>query len=251
MINKVMNKLSILLNTLLSTVLLTPVLSSVLAFTSVTVFADGMVVDKVYHPYVIANEQEFEWRFMSSQTDTKNILAQRMGYGQSITENVALEFYVIGERNQQGDFKLQATEIEARWMLTEQGQYWADWGMVFEFEKQRNLNRYEATAGLVFEKEFNKNSLTLNFFAIREWGENIKNEWEGEFRAQYRYRYSPAIQPSIELYTGENFVGIGPGFMGVHRFNGQKQLKWEAGFITEISNSEKNHTLRFAIEYEF
>jgi len=220
-------------------------------FVSITVLADGMVVDKVYHPYVIANEKEFEWRVMSSQTDTKNVLAQRIGYGQSIMENVAVEFYVIGERDEQGNFKLQATEVEARWMLTEQGQYWADWGMIFEFEKQRKLNRYEATAGLVFEKEFNKNSLTLNFFAIREWGENIENEWETEFRAQYRYRYLPEIQPSVELYTGENFIGLGPGFMGVHRFKGQKQLKWEAGFITEISKSEKNHTLRFALEYEF
>lgn len=222
-----------------------------LTFTSLVSLADGMVVDKVYHPYVIANEKSIEWRLMSSQTGEENVLAQRIGYGQSIMENVAIEFFIIGERDVNGDFRLQATEIEARWMLTEQGQYWADWGLVFEFEKQKRSNRYEATTGLVFEKEFNRNSLTLNFFAIREWGEGIENEWEAEFRAQYRYRFSPAIQPSIELYTGEEFIGIGPGFMGVHRFEGQKQLKWEAGFITEIVHSGKNHTLRFAIEYEF
>ncbi len=220
-------------------------------FTSLTARADGMVVDKVYHPYVVANEQSFEWRLMSSQTSAENVLAQRIGYGQSLLEDLAVEFFIIGERDETGDFKLQATEIEARWMLTEQGQYWADWGVLFEFEKQRNSDRYEATTGLIFEKEFNKNSLTLNFFAIREWGNDIQNEWELEFRAQYRYRYIPELQPSIEFYTGEDFVGLGPGFMGVHRFEGQKQLKWEAGFITEISHKGKNHTLRFAVEYEF
>jgi hypothetical protein len=39
--------------------------------------------------------------------------------------------------------------------------------------------------------------------------------------------------------------------MGTYRFEGQKQLKWEAGFISEISHSGKDHTLRFALEYEF
>ncbi len=227
------------------------VLTIFLLLSSINVFADGMVVDKVYHPYVIANEQEFEWRFMSSQTPDSNVLAQRLGYGQSILENFAVELYVIGERDETGDFKLQATEVEARWMLTEQGQYWADWGAVFEFEKRRNTSQYEASAGLIVEKEFNKNSLTVNLFVIKEWGNNIENEWEAEFRLQYRYRYLPSLQPSIEIYTGEDFIGIGPGFMGVKRFNGQKQLKWEAGFITEVAHSGKNHTLRFSIEYEF
>jgi hypothetical protein len=218
---------------------------------SANVSADGVVVDKVYHPYVLANEREIEWRLMSNQTDNGNDLAQRLGYGQSIAENVMIEVYVIAEEEQSKDFGIQAYEIEARWMITEQGQYWADWGMLFEFEKQRNSKDYEATVGLLVEKEFNKTSITLNFFAIREWGKNIESEWESEFRMQYRYRYLPEFQPAIELYSGEDFVGIGPAFMGIHRFNGQKQLKWEAGFITEIAHSGKNHTLRFSIEYEF
>jgi hypothetical protein len=33
--------------------------------------------------------------------------------------------------------------------------------------------------------------------------------------------------------------------------DGQKQLKWEAAFISEISNAGKDHTLRVALEYEF
>jgi hypothetical protein len=86
---------------------------------------------------------------------------------------------------------------------------------------------------------------------VYEWGQDIKNEWESEFRAQYRYRYRSVFQPAVELFVGEDFFGIGPGFIGLHRFDGQKQLKWEAGFITEISQSEKNHSFRLALEYEF
>ena len=39
-------------------------------------------------------------------------------------------------------------------MLTEQGQYSADWGLLFELEKDRILNNWELTTGLLFEKEF-------------------------------------------------------------------------------------------------
>ncbi len=229
-----------------------------LSFTAVCVLllptqakADGIVVDKVYHPYVLPFEREFEWRLVSHQTDSGNILAQRLGGGGAINDTMALEGYIVGERDDNGDFGLEAYELELRWQLIEQGKLWADWGALFELEKKHNEDMYEATSGFVIEKEFGKTSLTMNAFLVYEWGQDIQNEWESEFRAQYRYRYRSAFQPSIEVYVGEDFVGIGPGFIGLQRFDGQKQLKWEAGFITEISQSEKNHSFRLALEFEF
>ncbi|MBH0033083.1 MULTISPECIES: hypothetical protein [Pseudoalteromonas] len=218
---------------------------------SIQAKADGIVVDKVYHPYVLPFEREFEWRLVSHQTDSGNILAQRLGGGGAINDTMALEGYLVGERDDNGDFGLEAYELELRWQLIEQGKLWADWGALFELEKKHNEDVYEATSGFVIEKEFGKTSLTLNAFLVYEWGQDIKNEWESEFRAQYRYRYRSAFQPSIEAYVGEDFIGIGPGFIGLQRFDGQKQLKWEAGFITEISQSEKNHSFRLALEFEF
>lgn len=218
---------------------------------SLHAIADGAVVDKVYHPYVIANEREVEWRFISTKSDDTNVLAQRIGYGHAFRENVAVEFYAVGSRDVRDDFQLSAYEVEARWMMTPQGKYWADWGTVFELEKQKAQDNFEASLGLLFEKEFGRTSLTMNVFAIREWGDTIESEWESEFRLQYRYRYQPAIQPSIEVYAGEDFYGVGPGFMGIYRIEGQKQIKWDAGFITELEKSDRNHTFRFAIEYEF
>ena len=103
----------------------------------------------------------------------------------------------------------------------------------------------------MFEKEFERTSLTLNALLIYEWGKDIRDEFESEFRLQYRYRWIPEIQPAIEIYSGQDFVGIGPAFMGVHRYQGQKQLKWELGFIAGFNGDNKDHTLRFAFEYEF
>jgi len=214
-------------------------------------WADGIPVDKVYQPYVLANEREFEWRFMSRQNDDGNVLAQRFAYGHAVSEYLTIEGYIVGERDDTGDFGLQAYEIEARWMLTDQGELWADWGMLFELEKQHKEDTYEFTTGLLFEKEFTQTSLTINALLVYEWGKDIQDEFETEFRLKYRYRYLPSLQPSIEIYTGENFVGVGPGFMGVHRYEGQKQLKWELAFIAGLNGDSKDHTLRFALEYEF
>lgn len=215
------------------------------------VWADSSPVDKVYHPLVVANERKFEWRFASRQTDEKNVLVQRFAFGQAVSEYLILEAYIIGERDESDDYGLQAYELEARYMLTDQGQYWADWGLLFEFEKQHDKGNYEITTGVLFEKEFTHTSLTMNALLVYEWGETLISEYESEFRLQYRYRYMPEIQPAIEIYTGEDFVGIGPAFMGVHRYEGIKQLKWELAFISGLNGKNKDHTLRFALEYEF
>lgn len=220
---------------------------------SVSALADGVVVDKVYHPYVTADEKALEWRFLSSETPDSNRLAQRIGYGFSLSEAMTLETYIVAERDVQDDFTLQALEAELKWMFTEQGQYWADWGFLFEVEaaERNNARNYEVTTGLLFEKEIERNSLTMNLFIVQEWGESIPTEIEAEFRLQYRYRYKASIQPAIELYTGERFVGIGPAIIGLHRFDGRKQLKWELGFISEIAHQGKDHSVRMALEFEF
>lgn len=213
--------------------------------------ADGMVVDKVYHPYVMPLERELEWRLLSRQTEQGNVLAQRLGLGWSLTETMTIEGYAIGERDDEGNFDLAAYELESRWQFVEQGRYWADIGMLFELEKRHKFDAYEATAGFLFEKEFGRTSLTMNAFLVREWGKDIEDEWESEFRAQLRYRLYSAFQPAIEVYVGEDFFGVGPGVIGLHRFEGQKQLKWEAGFISEVSQSGKDHSFRLALEFEF
>jgi len=218
---------------------------------SLSAYADGVVVDKVYHPYVLPNEREVEWRLLSHQKDSGNALAQRFAFGHAVSSNVTLEAYLVAERDESGHFKLMSYELETRWMVTEQGEYWLDWGMLFEIEKEHQEKKWELTTGILVEKEFGRTSLTFNAFIIYEWGEDITNEFETEIRVQYRYRYMEQFQPAIELYSGENYIGLGPAFMGIQRFDGQKQLKWEMAFITGLNGEDKDHILRMAIEYEF
>jgi len=226
----------------------------VLSSYSALVMADGRVVDKVYHPYVQPYEQEFEYRYVyqkQSEHQHDNDMAQKLGYGRAVSDRVALEFYVTAERQSPDDYHISGYELEMRWMLTEQGQYSADWGMLFELERENHLGNYELTTGLLMEKEFGPTSLTINTLAVYEWGNTVENELEAEFRLQYRYRYLPQLQPAFEFYAGENYKGAGPSLMGVHKFEQMKMLKWELAMILAIDASTVNNTLRFALEYEF
>lgn len=214
-------------------------------------YADSAFVDKVYHPYVLPLEREIEWRLgFNEQEDhpSDNNMSQRIAFGHAIGERVSVEVYLIGERNQNSHFALTAYEVEARWMITDQGEYSVDWGALFEVEKEKGQNVWEISVGLLAEKEFGQTSLTANLFFIYETDEKEK---EAEFRLQYRYRWLPQVQPGIELFTGDDFIGIGPSFMGIQRFGGQKQLKWEAGFIFGLDDETANRSLRLGIEYEF
>ncbi|GAC29393.1 hypothetical protein [Brumicola pallidula] len=208
-------------------------------------------VDKVYHPYVLPFEREFEWRFSSRKNDDGNELLQRIAYGQAISEYVTIEGYLVGERDADDNFGLHSYEIETRWMLTDQGQYWADWGALFELEKGHEKDSWEFTTGLLAEKEFGRNSLTINLLVTQNWGDDTDEKLQGEFRLKYRYRWIPEIQPAIEIYSNRDFFGIGPAFMGIKRFEGQRQLKWELGFIAGLNGNSTDHTLRFALEMEF
>lgn len=213
--------------------------------------ADNFTVDKVYHPYVLPFEREFEWRLTSRQNDDGNVLMQRFSFGHALSEFLILEAYVVGARDENKDFGVEGYELELRWMMTEQGQYWADWGTLFELEKQHNTDDWEVKAGLLTEKEFGQFSLTTNISVVYEWGETVANEWESEFKAKFRYRWLPEIQPGVEVYVAEDFIGVGPAFMGIKRYDRQKQLKWELGFIAGLNGDSKDHTLRMSLEYEF
>ncbi len=50
---------------------------------------------------------------------------------------------------------------------------------------------------------------------------------------------------------GEDVVGSGPAIMGLYRYTGQRQIKWELGLITEVGHAGKDQTLRLDLEFEF
>lgn len=215
------------------------------------VIADGLTIDKVYHPYVQPLERELEFRWLHYDDDkTNSNHVYRLGIGQSFTTNWFVEAYVIGQNNAD-DSGIEAYELEAKWQLTEQGEYNADWGLLFEIEKETKQSIWEAATTLLIEREWDRLVGTANLALAFETGDNIDTELETSLAMQLRYRYSRALEPALEFYMSENTLGLGPVLMGEQRFETRKKLHWELGIIAGLSDETPDATLRALAEFEF
>jgi len=216
--------------------------------------ADGVVIDKIYHPYVQPLERELEGRAIWQDEQPgrpDNLQVYRFAYGQAFGDRWFGELYLVGKNASGESFGIEAYEVELQRQLTEQGEYWADWGLLFELEKERDLDAWEFSTALLAEKEWGRWSGTANLFLLHEWGEDVEDETETQLGLQARYRLSPAFEPAVEIYSGEDTRGIGPAVMGQVRLGGRRQLRWEAGAIFGMDSKSADTTLRFLLEYEF
>lgn len=216
--------------------------------------ADGIVIDKIYHPYVQPLEREFEWRATLQDHQPgrpDHLQLYRLAYGMALGEKWFAEAYLVGANSNAGSFELVGYELEALRQLTEQGEHWADFGVVAEIEKEDDRDAWEFSTGLLAEKEWGRWSGTANLFLMYEWGSDIPDETETRLALQARYRLSRAFEPAVEFYTGENTRGIGPAALGQVPLGGRRQIRWEAGAIFGIDDKSPDTTLRFLVEFEF
>ena len=216
--------------------------------------ADGSNIDKVYHPYVQPLEKEIEFRALYQRDDDRKrdrARKYRLGYGQSINENWFAEIYLIGEKSREESLGVDEFELELLWQITEQGEFSADWGMLFEYERSIDDNINEVSATLLTERQWGRWVGTVNLGLVYEWGSDIDNELETELALQGKYRYSRVIEPAVELYSSEGGTGVGPVLLGSQRLGGRKQLRWEVGIIYGVDADAADRTYRLLMEFEF
>lgn len=216
--------------------------------------ADESMIDKIYHPYVQPMEREIEVRTTveagSEQPGgDRNLL--RAGYGQAFGERWFGELYVVSEYGNGSGFDVRSFEAEGLWQLTEQGQYSADWGLLFEAEKTRTTDSGEMSVALLAEKEWGRWSGTANLYGLYEFGARVHNEFETALTLQARYRQAMQFEPAIEAYIGQNTHGIGPVILGSRLFENARRIHWEAGLIFGVDEDTPDTTIRASLEYEF
>ncbi len=217
-----------------------------------TVLADGIVVNKIYDPYVQPLETEIEWRIVDQRDDTRpDVQKQSLGFGRSLSDRWAAEVYAIASKGGGESLSVNAFELEAKWQLTEQGEYAADWGLLFELEREIESNSWEASTQLLAVRDLGRTTVTANLGLIYEWGERVQNEIETTFRVQARYRLKESFEPSIELHVGQDTTALGPSFSGLVRVADGKKLRWELGLFAGISEKSPDQILKANLEFEF
>ncbi len=227
-----------------------------LAMCTVTLFTGVNLahgeVDKLYHPYVEYNTYEFEARIIS-QLDNElasDFSIYRFGFGKDISENLFLELYLIGAKDSQSRVELEAYEIEALYQLSEQGEYWADLGLLMEIEKEKESNEWEGNIGIIIEKEFGRWSGTFNFQNQYVFEDDVKHEWKLNSALQFRYRMQATFEPGFEIYSSSGSLAFGPVILGQVRLSNSK-INWELGLMKETRGNAHSSVLRALFEYEF
>jgi len=216
--------------------------------------SNGSRIDKIYHPYVQPLEREFEFRAIredgASDSQGDRSIA-RLGYGQSINDNWFTQAYLIGDKNDDHSFNIRAFEMEGLWQLTEQGEYFADAGLLFDAESKFDGDLTELSSALLLEKEWGRWSGTANLYGIYEFGSDVNDEFESALNLQGRYRYRMYLEPAIELYKAQNTFGLGPVLLGDHPLSNARKLHWETGIVFGLDNDTPDRTIRALVEYEF
>lgn len=214
--------------------------------------ADGVVIGKIYDPYVQPLETELEWRLVNQTDDVlPDLQRHSLGFGRSLTDRWAVEMYAIGQKGSGESPSIDTYEFEAKWQITEQGEYAVDWGLLFELEREVDYNAWEFATSLLASRDFSKITATVNLGIIYEWGQGRKEEIETALHVQTRYRFKEAFEPAIELHLGQDTIAIGPAITGLVRISQGKKLRWELGAFAGIDSDSPDQTIKASIEFEF
>ena len=214
--------------------------------------ADGVVIDRIYDPYVQPLESEFEWRLINERDNKMdNVQKQFFGFGKSVSDRWAVELYAIGLKEGSGSLSLDNYELEAKYQLTEQGEYAFDWGMLFELEHQTDGNTWEFTSSLLAAMDLGRWTASANFGVLYEWGEQIGNEFETTLRGRMRYRFRQWLEPGAEIHIGQDTAAMGPAVSGLLRLSTGRKLRWELGYFAGFDEQSADNTIKANIEFEF
>ncbi len=216
------------------------------------VLADSSVIGQIYAPYVQPLEQEIEFVWVEEERgDGSPLPASRrskLGYGRSIWSGVYTELAVSSIDTYDSDYD--QIELEAIWQITDQGEFASDWGLLLEAETSFGRDGSEITAGVLNQRDFGRFSVITNAKLTYEWGDDVNTEFETALGIQGRYRWRRELEPTVELFMGQNASAVGPGATGIWSFGGGRQLRWNASFLKGLKTGF-DYSVKLELEYEF
>lgn len=224
---------------------------------------EALATKKVYSPYVEKGELEIEYRGNYTHDDDRvkdGEQENKIGIGYGFTDYWFSELY-IEEKNDAGNnqpYKLDAVEWENKFQLTQPGEYWADLGLLLEYEIPIADSHApdELTILALVEKDYDKWANMLNIGIGREIGENSGSDTTGLLSFSTRYRYMPEFEPGFEYHgnfgdfdRGLDAPGqshqIGPVFYGELGYG----FSYDIGYLFSIGRNAPNGEAKFLIEY--
>ena len=216
--------------------------------------------DKVYRPIVEKGETEIEIRGgyfdLHGEADEYAWVAD-FGYAFTNRWKSELVFEYEGETGEGAG--PEAVEWENLIVLTNQGEHWADVGLLIEAEHTFSAAPEEFKLGLLLEKEIGPTIADLNLLAVREFGGGASGETELEYRWQLKWRGNEALEWGVQGFGGmgsfqhfgeDDGHSIGPAIFGVQRLANGNKVAYDAAILGGLNDAAPDLTLRFNLEFE-
>lgn len=216
--------------------------------------------EKVYRPFVEKGETEFELRsgyraFGDGPDEYATVFD--VGFGVTSRWKTEIAFEYEGETGFGG--RLAAIEWENVFVLTEQGEHWADVGLFVEYEHTFADGPDELKIGPMFEKEFGPTIANLNLVLEREIGSGASDDTALDYAWQLKWRGKQELEFGLQGFGGLGPVdrlgegdkhSLGPALFGVKRLASGNKLAYDAAILAGINKAAPDLTLRFELEYE-
>src|SRR5258708_4158872 len=219
---------------------------------------------KVYSPRVVKGENEIEYRGYHD-TDKNDALdageAHNFAIGRGFTDYWFSELYSVYAKGPGASFKHDSFEWENLFQLSEQGKYWADFGLLTEYESTDH-GPNEIAVGPIIEKTIDRWVGTLNLFFERQVGSEAASGTTFAYAARVKYLLHPQFEPAVEVFGEPGRINrfgayneqghwAGPAFYGQVGLGGTSKLLYSAAVLFgETSVSSDNRAI-VRLEYEF
>ena len=240
----------------------TKILFALLSVSALSVPIKAQASKKVYAPYSEKGEVEIEYRSgydIDANSDKDGAWKQKFAIGYGISNywftEIYAEFKKSGKKDAEFDFN--SIEWENRFLLTEPGKYWLDFGLLTELKYNVSGGADKGELKFLFAKDVNKFTHLANVILEREFGEEAGNETEVGFAWSGRYRYKPYFEPAIEIHSNFGSLSDGSSFdeethqFGPVAYGKLGNFKYDAGVLFGISDNAPDATLKAIIEYEW
>ncbi len=231
-----------------------------LAFFFLLVPAEAYATRTVTSPYVDADTLKLKWKGGATHDERQSRdgawsskLSAEYGFTPIVSVEVEGDAENPGDRN---DTDYVATSIKAKAQITKKGEYPIDVGARLSYE----INHLGDPDTMEFKLILAKDSATFrhvaNIILDRETGNDAQNDVNGGLSWSSRYKWTPAFEPGIEIYSNFGSLsdssdfddqdhGIGPVVYGKLT----DQIKYEVGYIAGISDNAADGRAKAVLEY--
>ncbi len=192
--------------------------------------------------------------------------SQKLAVGYGVTNWWFAEAYGEWKRDPGGTTHFDGTEWESVFQLTEPGEYWADLGLLAEYERVQNrkTDTDALNIGPLIERDFGPTTTDLNLMLARQLGPSITQRGiDFSYRWETRWRLFPQFQPALEAFGDLGSVGhfnslsgqqhlLGPGFAGQFSLGSVPgTIQYDAGYLFGLTPASPKGAVKLIVEYEF